>query len=107
LTGNESRVAEVRDVTFPKLLEPVFDLPPATAITQILRQDSGKLLVRGVTSSNTQVKKVLVNQREAKAASANFADWEIVLEPGDSKLAALAEDASGNVEIRPHIVAVK
>src|SRR5205807_545364 len=98
LTGNESRVTEVHNVAFPKLLEPVFDLPPATAITQVLRQDGGKLLVRGVTSSNTQVKKVLVNQRTAKATSANFTEWEIVLEPGNGNLAAFAEDAAGNVE---------
>jgi hypothetical protein len=107
LTGDESRVAEVQDVAFPKLLDPVEDLPPATVITQAVRQDGGKLLVRGFTSSNAKVKSVLVNQRAAKATAANFAEWEIVLDVKDGKLEAFAEDTAGNVEKRPHVVAVK
>jgi hypothetical protein len=106
LTGDESRVAEVHDVAFPKLLDPVSDLPPATVITRVVRRDGGKLLVRGVTSSNAAVKKVLVNGREAKATSPNFAEWEVVVDTTD-KVEALAEDAAGNVEKRPHAVVVK
>ena len=38
LTGHESQVAEVRRrARFPKLLDPVDDLPPATVITQAYR----------------------------------------------------------------------
>ncbi len=103
LTGDESRVAEVQDVAFPKLLDPVEDLPPATVITQAVRQDGGKLLVRGFTSSNAKVKSVLVNQRAAKATAANFAEWEVVLDSGDGPLVTFAEDTSGNVEKRPHV----
>jgi len=44
LTGDESRVAEVKDVTFPKLLDPVDDLAPTTVITSVTAKD-GKLLV--------------------------------------------------------------
>jgi hypothetical protein len=106
LTGDESRVAEVQDVPFPKLLDPVSDLPPATVVTRVVRQDGGKLLVRGVTASNTAVKKVLVNGREAKATAPNFAEWEAVVDVG-AKVEALAEDAAGNVEKRPHVLRVK
>jgi hypothetical protein len=107
LTGDESRAAEVHDLVFPKLIDPVEDLPPATVITQAVRQQGGKLLVRGFTSSNAKVKKVLVNQHEAKATAANFAEWEIVLEANNGKLEAFAEDAAGNVEKHSHAIAVK
>jgi hypothetical protein len=104
LTGDESRTAEVHDVAFPKLLDPVDDLPPATVITHIRRTD-GKVIVRGVTSDNGTVKRVLVNGKEAKALRDNFAEWEIVLDAADAKkLSAHAEDAAGNVEKLPHNV---
>src|SRR5439155_15056094 len=77
LTGDESRVAEVHDVAFPKLLDPVDDLPPATVITHVAKLDAKKLLVRGTTSDNGTVKRILVNGREACAVTPNFAEWEI------------------------------
>jgi RNA polymerase sigma factor (sigma-70 family) len=109
LTGNESRVAEVKDVPFPKLLEPVDDLPPTTVITSV-RRDGNKLTVRGCTADNGEVKRVLVNGKEAKPTAANFAEWEIVLDnvsAGEVKVSAFSEDAAGNVEKLPHVVAVK
>lgn len=110
LTGDESRVAEVREVEFPTLLQPVDDLPPVTVITHIGKPESGTLVVRGTTSDNGPVAKVLVNGREAKALAPNFAEWEVVLtdvKPGDVKLTAHAEDAAGNVEKRPHSMSVR
>jgi hypothetical protein len=110
LTGDESRVAEVRDVEFPKLLDPVDDLPPATVITFTQRLPGGKLRVRGTTSDNGVVKKVLVNGKEAKPLAGTFGEWEIVLEDvkaGGAKVEAFAEDAAGNVEKRPHLVIVR
>ncbi len=108
LTGDESRAAEVTGVEFPtKLLASVADLPPATVITHVERQSGRKMLVRGVTSSNTRVKRVVVNGHEARATEANFAEWEVVLEgamSGAMTLEASAEDAAGNVEKRPHVV---
>ena len=104
LTGSRSRVAEVQDFEFPKLLDPVDDRPPTTVITHIGQPAPGKLLVRGTTTDNGTVKKVLVNGRQAKATAGNFAEWEIVLEaaqPGETKLTAHAEDAVGNVEKLP------
>ncbi|MGH7173112.1 MAG: G8 domain-containing protein, partial [Gemmataceae bacterium] len=104
LTGDESRVTEVRDLAFPKLLDPVDDLPPATVITHV-RAGGGKLVVRGTTSDNGTVKRVLVNGKEARALAANFTEWEIILDGvplSGLKLSAHAEDAAGNIEKRPH-----
>ncbi len=55
LTGHESQVTEVHDVAFPKLLDPVDDLPPATVITQAYRIEGNKVMVRGTTSDNGTV----------------------------------------------------
>jgi hypothetical protein len=110
LTGDESRVAEVRNIAFPQLLDPIDDLPPATVITHMIQSGAGKLLVRGTTSDNGKVAKVLVNGQEARALTPNFAEWEISLaipKTGAVKLAAHAEDAAGNVEKRPHVIVVK
>jgi hypothetical protein len=110
LTGDESRVAEVHDIPFPKLLDPVDDLPPATVITHVGRPVVGKLTVRGTTSDNGVVTKVLVNGRAARPLAPNFAEWEVVLEVAQSgkvTLTAHAEDAAGNVEKQPHVVVVR
>jgi hypothetical protein len=61
--------------------------------------------VRGTTSDNGTVTKVLVNGRPAKAAPANFSEWEIVLDgvkPSEMTLIASPEDASVHVEKLPH-----
>lgn len=108
LTGDESRAAEVHNIEFPKLLDPVDDLPPTTVITHVSPTSDGKLRVRGTTADNGTVTKVLVNGREAKATTGNFAEWEVVLEgvnPGETKLTANAEDAAGNVEKLRHLLA--
>jgi hypothetical protein len=108
LTGDESRVAEVHDVEFPKLLDPLDDLPPATVITFTQRLPGDKLLVRGTTSDNGVVKKVLVNGRQAKSVTGTFAEWEVVLHiaGANMKVEAFAEDAAGNVEKRSHVLTV-
>jgi hypothetical protein len=100
-------VAEVKDVEFPKLLDPVDDLPPTTVITHVRKLADGKLAVRGTTADNGAVKCVLVNGKEAKAVTPNFTEWEIILDNsprGAVKLQASAEDAAGNVEKRGHVV---
>jgi hypothetical protein len=109
LTGDESRAAEVRDAEFPRLLDPVDDLPPATVITHVERSGA-RLVVRGTTSDNGAVRRVLVNGREARAADPTFAEWEATLDdvrPGELKLEARAEDAAGNTEKRPHVLTIK
>ena len=104
LTGDGSRVAVVTDVPFPKVPEPVDDLPPATVIKSVQQVD-GKLVVRGITSDNGTVLRVTVGGKEARATRPNFAEWEAVLAdvpPGIFRLAAYAEDAAGNIEQMPH-----
>ncbi len=106
LTGDESRAAEVHGVTFPTLLNPVDDQPPATVITQVTTTKEGKMLVRGVASDDGAIRKVVVNGRPATATAANFAEWEIILDDrkGVDKIMAHAEDAAGNVETHAHVV---
>src|SRR5207248_1383975 len=38
LTGDESRVREVKGMAFPKVLQPVDDLPPTTVVTAVRRE---------------------------------------------------------------------
>jgi hypothetical protein len=92
-TGRKPDEAE-----YPK---PVDDLPPATVITSVLRG-----VVRGTTSDNGVVKRVVVNGREAKATAPNFAEWEISLDV-THKVEAWAEDEAGNKERHPHTVLLK
>jgi hypothetical protein len=104
LTGDQSRVAEVTGVEFPRVLDPVDDLPPATVITGVSRKE-GRLLVRGTTGDGGTVRRVVVNGIEAKPTRDNFAEWEVVV-PSSDALTAHAEDAAGNVEKLAHAVKV-
>jgi hypothetical protein len=66
--------------------------------------------VRGSTTDNGEVKRVLINGKEARAVSGNFAEWEVLLDvaaKGEVKVQAHAEDAAGNVEKRAHVVVVR
>jgi hypothetical protein len=66
-------------------------------------------VVRGTTSSNSAIKKVVVNGHEARALRDNFAEWEIALEnPGSGmvRLTAHAEDIGGDIEQTPHAMTV-
>jgi hypothetical protein len=92
-------------LAFPKPLDPVDDLPPATVITSVERLPDGRIVARGTTSDNGTVKRVLVNGHEARATERNFAQWQITLEkvPSDAiTLRAAGEDEAGNVEKTPH-----
>ncbi len=109
LTGDESRVKEMKDVPFPEPLSPVDDLPPTTVITRVIRS-GGKVIVRGCTADNGTVTKVTVNGQPAKSTAANFAEWEAVLEgvpTGEYKIEAGSADAAGNVEKTPMTVTVR
>ena len=106
LTGDESRVAEVTDLTWPRLLDPVDDLPPATIITALQRTGTA-LRVSGVTHDNGEIAEVLVNGRPATVVRsvAGVTDWfaEFAEVPGDGFVAG-ARDAAGNQEQTPHIL---
>ena len=72
--------------------------------------DDGKVRGPRHDGDNGTVTKVMVNGQAAKSLSANFAEWEVVLDEakaGEVKVSAFAEDAAGNVEKRPHVVVVR
>ena len=102
----EPGMAEVKasSEAFPAPLQPVDDLPPATVITQVLNLGPGKRIVRGTTSDGGTVKRVTVNGQEATSLRPNFAEWEALLPAHDKSVEAIAfaEDASGNIETKPH-----
>lgn len=108
LTGDESRVTEVKGLAFPKLLDPIDDLAPTTVITGVVSKE-GAYHVRGITADNGTVNKVVVNGKEASATRPNFAEWEVTLiSPRRfvGRISAHAEDAAGNVEKNAHVVTV-
>jgi hypothetical protein len=92
------------EADFPKPLDPVDDLPPQTVITSVLPRGE-KILVRGTTSDNGTVRRVVVSGSDAKSTAANFAEWEALV-PAGTTLRAFAEDVAGNVEPRPHVLAL-
>lgn len=104
LTGNESRVAEVKDAEWPELLDPVDDIPPATIITGV-RHVGDAMLVTGVSHDNGAIVSVVVNGKEAEvvSTSSGVVDWQLSLpRPASGKLVALAKDDSGNIEQTAH-----
>lgn len=108
LTGDESRVAEVHDVEFPTLLDPVDDLPPTTVITRVDRQ-ADQLIVVGTSADNGRVARVLVNGQAAEMLADTTGEWRVVLtaDPkSDVELTAQAVDDAGLLEPRPHVVRV-
>ncbi len=105
-TGRDVRATVVTGVSFPTLLDPKDDLPPATLITRITRE-GGKLNIRGIATDNVEVAKVLVNGSEAKitAQHAGVAEWEITLPAATGEITAKSRDAAGNEERWPHKIA--
>lgn len=105
LTGDESRVTEVRDVAFPELLHPVDDEPPASVITQVRRVGSA-WQIRGSAEDNGDIVQLVVNGTKATSVRSGYAEWEVKLDslPADQTLRAFATDAAGNVERLPHVV---
>ena len=108
LTGDESVVTEVRDVAFPRLLDPVDDLPPTTIVTSTRRHE-GKLFVTGLSHDNGEIAAVTVNGQSAGivSRSAGVADWQVTLEAAQiESVTAWASDQAGNREQTGHRVAL-
>lgn len=104
LTGDESVVTEVTNVAWPKLLDMVDDLPPATIVTST-RRVGDKLTVAGVTHDNGTITAVTVNGQPAQLAGgqSGVANWSIELPlPADGNVSASAADDSGNIEQTAH-----
>jgi hypothetical protein len=103
LAGN-LRAATLKSAPFPSVLAPVDDLPPATMITSVVPKGA-KLLVRGVTHDNGDVKSIGVNGAAARTLSshAGVVDWEALVDrPADGALSARAVDQAGNAEAVGH-----
>jgi hypothetical protein len=86
----------------------VDDQPPATVITHVMTTRDGRRIVRGTSVDDGQVRRVVVNGRQARSLAADFLEWEASLDPQPAAAAetitAFAADASGHVEPRPHVV---
>lgn len=103
-TGQEARAAAVNAISFPELVAPIDDLPPATLITSIIPKGAQQL-VRGVSHDNGEIHSVTVNGHAAiiTAQHAGVADWSITLEtPSDGRYIAQSTDQTGNAELSPH-----
>jgi hypothetical protein len=104
LTGDESRVAEVKGLAWPQLLDPTDDLPPSTIILSI-RKEGEKIAVHGVSHDNSQIVSVKANGVSAEIVSQKHgvADWTVTIPaPEDGIISALAADEAGNSEKTPH-----
>ncbi len=102
LTGDESRVLEVRDLQFPQLLDPVDDQPPSTVITHVNRMADG-WLIRGSASDNGEIRRISVNGVPVRAVRENFAEWETVLSSDNlDHIMVSASDTAGNTEQPSH-----
>jgi len=101
----DAKGVKPREEDFPGPLTIVDDQPPQTIITHVQRLDGAKMVVRGTTADNGEVRRVVVNTREAKALRPNFAEWEVVVTEAPT-VRAYAVDAAGNVESRAHLVMV-
>src|SRR5262249_4775159 len=99
-----------RDGDFAAPVRPVADLPSLTASPHVLPGPGGKVIVRGTTADNGTVKQVQINGRPARALTANYLEWEVVLDQlpaNDGRLTAHAEDEAGNVEQLKHTRAIR
>jgi hypothetical protein len=115
-TGEESALAEVGDVPFPQLLDPVDDQAPATSINWPLAgipatlEPDGSLIVRGTTTDDYATRRVVINGVEAEDVDYNFHRWQVRIpggKPGGMlEITADAEDTTGNREQTPHTVKV-
>jgi hypothetical protein len=87
----------------------VDDRPPATVITHLTTNRDGRIVVRGTTADDGDIRRVDVNGSEARATAPNFLEWEAILDRPHTAAAiikAFATDAAGNIEPRPHAVRV-
>ena len=100
----------VVEASFPAPLDPIDDRPPVTVVTHTVLKATGGLIIHGVAADNGTIRAVRVNGRLARSLAANFADWEVELDPprpGPFTVNAAAEDRAGNVEATPHTLIVE
>jgi hypothetical protein len=102
-TGPDVVAADGGDVSFPELLDPIDDLPPATAITSV-RRDSARVVIHGISCDDGEISRIVVNGIEARQleSHAGVVDWWATLEDvPDGTVVAGAIDRAGNRELTP------
>ncbi len=105
-TGRDARALVAPAVTFPQLLDPLDDLPPASLLTHIT-VDGKQHVIRGVSHDNGRIATVVVNGKPATIIRqhAGVADWSITLDaPADGRYHVTATDEARNTERTPHIL---
>lgn len=102
-TGRDVVAARVSGVEFPRLLDPVDDLPPASMIRSARRSSEG-VEVAGITQDNGELKEVRVNGQPARltASHAGVTEWIATLPRDVEEIVAAGVDAAGNVERNAH-----
>lgn len=106
LTSDESRVTEVSDVQWPQLLDPVDDMPPATAITTV-HAVGEKTVVQGISHDNGDIVAIRVNGRDAilTTLGPGVVQWSVELPASpDGQFNAVATDNAGNQEQTGHFL---
>ena len=106
LTSDESRVTEVSDVQWPQLLDPVDDMPPATAITTV-HAVGEKTVVQGISHDNGDIVAIRVHGRDAilTTLSPGVVQWSVELSASpDGQFNAVATDNAGNQEQTGHFL---
>jgi hypothetical protein len=93
---------------YDRYLDLTDDRPPTTVITACVALEEGRWRVEGTTADSGRIKRVTVNGEKARSVRANYAQWEATLSAAPSgEIVAQAEDGAGNIEPRPHRVAVE
>ena len=99
-------ISSVKENYFRYVDEAFDDLPPATVVTHCRLLSGSQLQVRGTTADNRRVKQVLVNGQPSNAVRENFAEWEATIDVAAEvellEITAIATDAAGHQEPRPH-----
>jgi G8 domain len=83
------------------------DSSPSTIVTFVASPKNGQRLVRGTSTDDGEIRRVMVNGCEARAIAPGFTEWEITIDdPEDGIISAGAEDVAGNLETDLHRVRV-
>ncbi len=83
------------------------DSSPNTIITFVASPKNGQRLVRGTSTDNGEIRRVVVNGCEARPIAPGFTEWEITIEePENGIISAGAEDVTGNIETDLHRVRI-
>ncbi|AGY56722.1 G8 domain-containing protein [Gloeobacter kilaueensis] len=114
--NNNVSVAHTTNATL-NVANPIDDLPPSSAITnlganpsQVQLGSGGSLTLRGFSIDNGTISSVTVNGVAASPLVSDYSQWQVTLNglpAGSYTVTASARDAAGNVEANPHVLKLK